>query len=76
LTVGSPHEFIAHEQNTLVLLHSELDHTSKDKKRYPSGFQVHVILSTLQHSISSDDMTIVCPNQVDDHIFDSDEDIQ
>ena len=74
LFVDTPPELITQEQTTLVLPHSELDHAYKDKKRYPNGFQVHLILSTLGHSVSSEDVSIERSGQVDEHVSNSGDD--
>ncbi|XP_065908611.1 putative tyrosine-protein phosphatase TPTE isoform X2 [Dysidea avara] len=73
-TRDTPPELITQEQTTLVLPHSELDHAYKDKKRYPNGFQVHLILSTLGHSVSSEDVSIERSGQVDEHVSNSGDD--
>jgi len=57
LFIDTPPELIAHEQITIVLPRSQLDHAFKDEKRYPRGFQVHVILSSLGHSVCSGDIS-------------------
>jgi len=74
LFVDTPPELMTHKQITLVLPHSELDHAYKDKKRYPTGFQVHVILSTLSHSVSSDDVSSQTSNCSDAGGSDSSDD--
>jgi len=65
LFADTPPEQLADEQITIVLPRSELDCAYKDKKHYPSGFQVHVILSTLGRSVSGGDVSSQASNLSD-----------